>query len=71
MRRRLPAPTGRLPAPLPASPCRELPWSTTGPWQLVNLLMNGGHLDIPPREELPGADTPTFAGLDAYIELMK
>ncbi|KAL4430022.1 hypothetical protein ABPG77_004392 [Micractinium sp. CCAP 211/92] len=49
----------------------ELPWSTTGPWQLVNLLMNGGHLEIPPREELPGADTPSFEGLDAYIQLMK
>lgn len=60
-------------APLPPCPHprRELPWSTTGPWQLVNLLMNGGHLEVPPREELPGTDTPAFEGLDAYIALMK
>lgn len=26
---------------------------------------------VPPREQLPGVDTPQFAGLDAYLELME
>lgn len=43
----------------------ELPWATSGPWQLVNLITNGGRLEIPAREQLPGADTPQFDGLDA------
>ncbi|KAL4443337.1 hypothetical protein ABPG75_011074 [Micractinium tetrahymenae] len=49
----------------------ELTWATQGPWQLVNLLMSGGRLEIPPWERLPGADTATFAGLDAYVSLIK
>ncbi|KAL4430024.1 hypothetical protein ABPG77_004394 [Micractinium sp. CCAP 211/92] len=49
----------------------ELPWSTTLPWELYNVLMNGGHPEIPPREELPGADTTSFEGLDSYMQLMK
>ena len=28
--------------------------------QLVGLVLNGGRLEIPPRERLPGADTPHF-----------
>lgn len=39
--------------------------------QLVSLVVNGGRLAIPPRNELPGLDTPTFAGLDDYIALMR
>ena len=41
------------------------------PVQLVSLLMDGGRLEVPPRERLPGADTPSFAGLDAYVALLK
>lgn len=41
------------------------------PAQLINLLMNGGRLEIPPRERLPGEDTPSFAGLDDYISLLQ
>lgn len=51
--------------------CRELPWGNVGTWQLINLLMNGGRLEIPPRERLPGEDTPSFAGLDDYISLLQ
>ncbi len=46
-------------------PC--LPWLL----QLVNLLVSGSRLEIPPLEQLPGSDTPQFAGLDAYVALMR
>ena len=49
----------------------QLPWGTTNPWQLVNHVLAGGRLEVPPREALPGPDTAAFAGLDAYISLMQ
>ena len=40
--------------------------------QLVSLVTQGGRLEIPPRERLPGgADTAAFGGLDAYVALTK
>ncbi len=33
--------------------------------------MDGHRLAIPPRDQLPGPDTASFAGLDAYIALMQ
>lgn len=36
----------------------------------MSLVLDGGRLEIPSRERLPGADTPTFHGLDDYIALM-
>lgn len=39
--------------------------------QIAVSVAEGGRLPIPPRVELPGADTPTFAGLDRYISLMQ
>ncbi|KAL4423315.1 hypothetical protein ABPG77_006110 [Micractinium sp. CCAP 211/92] len=49
----------------------QVPWTNVGPWQLVNLLVSGSRLEIPPLEQLPGSDTPQFAGLDAYVALMR
>lgn len=39
--------------------------------QLHHRLKNGMQLQVPPRDELPGADTASFAGLDDYITLMR
>ncbi len=33
--------------------------------------MAGATLPIPPAAQLPGPDTAAFAGLDAYIRLLK
>ena len=49
----------------------ELPWGVTNPWQVVTMVMDGGRLTVPPREQLPGPDTDTFVGLDDYIGLMR
>lgn len=49
----------------------EFPWSAANPWQIVSIVLGGGRLEIPPRERLPGADTRTFAGLDAFVSLIK
>lgn len=49
----------------------ELPWPHVGPWSLVGKLMDGVRLEVPPRDQLPGFDTPAFQGLDAYVALMK
>ena len=39
--------------------------------QLVGKLMDGVRLEVPPRDQLPGPDTRSFAGLDDYIALMR
>ena len=31
----------------------------------------GGRPEVPPREALPGPDTPGWPGLDAYVQLMR
>lgn len=49
----------------------DLPWGVTNPWQVVTVVTEGGRLPIPSRNELPGPDTQNFAGLDAYIALMR
>ncbi|PRW57695.1 Serine threonine- kinase CTR1 [Chlorella sorokiniana] len=49
----------------------ELPWPHVGPWSLVGKLMDGVRLEVPPRDQIPGSDTPTFQYLDTYIALMK
>ncbi|PSC74168.1 Serine threonine-kinase CTR1 [Micractinium conductrix] len=49
----------------------HLPWGPANPWQLVSLVVGGGRLEVPPRGALPGADTPTFTGLEAYLALMR
>lgn len=48
----------------------ELPWGPTNPWQVVTVVTEGGRLEIPSRDALPGPDTATFEGLDQYIALM-
>jgi serine/threonine protein kinase len=49
----------------------DLPWGVTNPWQVVTVVMEGGRLSIPTRDNLPGPDTDSFEGLDDYIGLMK
>ncbi len=41
------------------------------PCQMRLSALSARRPDIPPREELPGADTAAFAGLDAYVGLMQ
>ena len=45
--------------------------SSTPHAQLVGKLMDGVRLEVPPRDQLPGLDTPAFQGLYAYVALMK
>ena len=49
----------------------ELPWSKANPWQIVSLVNSGGRLEIPALDRLPGPDTATFNGLDAYCQLLR
>ena len=49
----------------------QLPWAALNPWQIANLVISGGRLDLPPRDQLPGADTARWGGLDAYMVLMQ
>ena len=49
----------------------EVPWSGVDFWEIVAALLGGERLPVPAREALPGADTPGFAGLDAYCQLMQ
>lgn len=35
------------------------------------MVSEGGRLEIPSRDQLPGPDTATFEGLDSYIDLMR
>ena len=39
--------------------------------QLVGKLMDGVRLEVPPRDQIPGCDTPSFQGLDTYVALMR
>ena len=49
----------------------QLPWGAANPWQLASRVMAGERLEVPPREALPGPDTPGWAGLDGYVALMQ
>ncbi|PRW44985.1 Serine threonine- kinase CTR1 [Chlorella sorokiniana] len=42
-----------------------------GPWQIVSFVVHGGRPEVPTWQQLPGADTPQFEGLGAYIGLMQ
>lgn len=44
---------------------------TPFPAQVVGKVMRGERPEVPPRDQLPGPDTRTFAGLDDYIALMR
>lgn len=44
---------------------------TPPPFQIINLVLNGGRLEVPSRDSLPGDDTPAFTGLDRYVTLIK
>ena len=39
--------------------------------QIPQLVINGGRPAVPSRPDLPGPDTSRFAGLDAYLQLMR
>jgi serine/threonine protein kinase len=49
----------------------ELPWGATNPWQVVTFVTEGGRLEIPARERLPGPDSATWGELDAYVRLVQ
>lgn len=46
------------------------PWEGLQVYQIPVLVSSGGRPEVPPREELPGADPPDPASLDAYCALM-
>jgi hypothetical protein len=35
----------------------DLPWGSTNPWQVVTIVTEGGRLELPARERLPGPDS--------------
>lgn len=39
--------------------------------QVIATIRQGGRPEVPLREELPGPDTAGWAGLDAYVQLMR
>jgi hypothetical protein len=39
--------------------------------QVVTVVTEGGRLEVPARADLPGPDTASFEGLDAYVALMR
>ncbi|PRW51177.1 Serine threonine- kinase CTR1 [Chlorella sorokiniana] len=51
----------------------RLPWTLTNvtPFKLGATIRQGGRPDVPPRNQLPGPDTAGWAGLDAYLQLMR
>lgn len=55
-------------------PWSQPPWAAWNPWQIAGHVQRGGRLEVPPADQLPGADTATFGasgGLDAYCALMQ
>ncbi|KAI7840643.1 hypothetical protein COHA_005664 [Chlorella ohadii] len=52
----------------------RLPWTFAvdmSPFKVGATIMAGGRPEVPPREALPGPDTATWSGLDAYLQLMR
>ena len=41
------------------------------PMQVAATIRRGGRPDVPPRAALPGPDTAGWAGLEAYVQLMR
>ena len=39
--------------------------------QVGATIRQGGRPEVPPREALPGPDTASWVGLDAYVQLMR
>ena len=39
--------------------------------QVGATIRQGGRPEVPPRQALPGPDTAAWAGLDAYVHLMR
>lgn len=52
--------SARPPPSLLPLPCR----------QVVTIVTEGGRLELPPRERLPGPDSQTWGELDAYKALL-
>lgn len=50
----------------------ELPWGATNPWQVVTIVSEGGRLQLPEREKLPGPDSQVglvlAVGLGVWLE---
>ncbi|KAI7842020.1 hypothetical protein COHA_004221 [Chlorella ohadii] len=51
----------------------RLPWTFAhmSPFKIGATVRQGGRPEVPPREALPGPDTASWAGLDAYVQLMR
>ncbi|KAL4436932.1 hypothetical protein ABPG75_004071 [Micractinium tetrahymenae] len=49
----------------------DIPWGVTNPWQVVTIVSDGGRLDIPSRDQLPGPDSQEWVALDAYVALLQ
>ncbi|PRW57024.1 Serine threonine- kinase CTR1 [Chlorella sorokiniana] len=51
----------------------RLPWSFAdmSPFKVGATIRRGGRPEVPPKEQLPGPDTAGWAGLDAYVQLMR
>ena len=40
----------------------EVPFGSTNPWQVVTIVTEGGRLEFPPRDRLPGPDSQVRCG---------
>ncbi|KAL4441802.1 hypothetical protein ABPG77_003718 [Micractinium sp. CCAP 211/92] len=49
----------------------RLPWEGVSTFKIALLVLQGERPQVPPYEALPGPDTASFAGLDAYVQLMR
>jgi hypothetical protein len=51
----------------------RLPWTLINmtPFKLGATIRQGGRPEVPARDQLPGPDSASWAGLDAYVQLMR
>ena len=70
----VPVPQGPLLGPVPCS-CHRFTFRSNSPPPLLQVrrwvVLEGLRPEVPPRAELPGPDTATYAGLDAFVQLMQ
>ena len=46
------------------------PWENENAWSIVQKVMGGGSLPIPPDQDLPGPDKPPPGDLEKYKNIM-
>ena len=49
----------------------EIPFAAENHWTLVRFVADGGRLEIPPPDRLPGRGSAEFEGLADYVALIR